>query len=119
MRRRVHIEFMGKSSVVITNYLRQKKFDLSKLKSKYLDLVTFQIYTNDTWTDDDLSATVNHAYDNETKKIIYSYLEIYARQGRVAYISLGTAQQGQFHYSHQSNPKTINTNEGTYEATIV
>jgi hypothetical protein len=113
MRRRIHIEFLGREKAVFTNYLHQKTIDLSKVS--YLDLISLKAHESDGWDGEEFSASV-----------VNGTVVIYAKNGHGGeWRKIGEAQVGEFTYFFHNrftsdyDTKTEQTNEGVFEVTIV
>lgn len=123
MNRKANIEFLSKSSVIITNAYRQKAFDLSDMFFKhgqgYIDLVELKFVSAD-----DLDKV-----DRELRFIAglkSTGLSILAKpKPDGEWMLMGHAQMGCFQYWYagqrqdESPDETTNKNEGTFKIKIV
>ena len=122
MKRRVHIKFNSRSSITITNYLRQKSFDLNKIKTGFIiDLVSLKVYSSNNIKEDARFVAQLMKGTDEKGKLTDAILDIaYRAKKDENWRPIGEAQMNRFYYSYKNANDTVNkSNEGTYEVTIL
>jgi hypothetical protein len=124
MKRRVYIEFVNKSRVRITNYLRQAEIDLALgpgLSNFIIDLVSLKTSKVAGLRDLEFYAYVkeNLAYNDNTGDYESNghRMNIVAIQ-RDQEVSVGSCVMGSFEHFYSAGNQEEKTNSGTYEITI-
>lgn len=106
MRRRIHIEFITRTKVRLTNYLTQCEIELANIDVQCIDLITFDTHKRG-WRGD--LCAMKHSD---------GILIIIAKAGDEGETrNIGTAELNSFVFEDKPYD-TIRTNQGTFEATI-
>lgn len=128
MNRKANIEFLSKSSVIITNAYRQKAFDLDDMFSKrglgYIDLIELKFVSLDDLNEDDANKTNRKfRFVADLKNTSLSILAKPRYDGN--WMLIGVAQMGFFQYWHAGQRKDegpdeiTNKSEGTFRIKII
>ena len=120
--RRVHIEFISKDTVVVTNAYLQKTFHLDKMfvpnKVVYIDLVKMNTINDYDSNIDRFLASIAKNPDGGCVLDIIARPDYYGDWQRV-----GTASIGLFEYYMKGglgfDPNTVKTAEGTFSVKII